>query len=60
MLINLPIKSATRNDAWVTQSVEHLILDLSSGLDRKVMTSSPALGYTLGKEPTLKKKSHQE
>ena len=31
---------------WVTQSVEHLTLDFSSGLDLRVMNSSPMLGST--------------
>jgi len=42
--------------AWVAQSVKHLTLDLSSGLDLWVMSSNPVLGSTLGVEPTLKKK----
>ena len=36
--------------------VKHLTLDLSSGLDLRVVSSSPALGYMLGMEPNLKKK----
>ena len=35
----------------------HLTLDLSSGLDLRVVSSSPDLGSTLGMETTLKKKS---
>ena len=34
--------------------VEHLTLGLSSGLDLRVMSSSPALGSTLGMKPTSK------
>ena len=37
---------------WVAQSVKDLILDLSSGLDLRVLSSSPTLGSTLGMEPT--------
>ena len=33
-------------------SVNHLIRDLSSGLNLRVMSSSPALGSTLGVKPT--------
>ena len=40
---------------WVAQSVKPPTLDLSSGLDLKVMSSSPVLGSTLGVESTLKK-----
>ena len=39
----------------VTQSVKRPTLDLSSGLDLKIVSSSLALGSTLGMEPTLKK-----
>ena len=39
----------------MTQSVQHLTLDLSSGLDLKVLSSSPAMGPMLGMELTLKK-----
>jgi len=42
--------------AWVSQSVEHQTLDLSSGLDLRVVSSSPVLGFTLGVETALKKK----
>ena len=31
-------------DTWVAQLVKHLTLDLSSDLDLKVVSSSPALG----------------
>ena len=37
---------------WLAQSVKPPTLDLSSGLDLRVMSSSPALGSTLGEEPT--------
>ena len=43
-------------DCWVVQSVKCLTLDLSSGLDLKVLSSGPVsgfvLGSTLGVEPT--------
>ena len=32
--------------------VKHLTFDLSSGLDVRVMSSSPELGSVLGVEPT--------
>jgi len=38
--------------AWVAQSIECLTLDLGSGLDITVMTSSPTVGSVLGVEPT--------
>jgi len=37
---------------WVAQSVKHPTLDLSSGLDLRVVSSSSELGSTLGMEPT--------
>ena len=43
-----------------TQVSQHLTLDLSSGLDFRVVSSSPMLGSTLGMEPTLKKKKRKE
>jgi len=36
----------------VAQSVEFLTLDLSLGLDLRVVGSSPALCFTIGMEPT--------
>ena len=36
----------------VAQLVKHLTLDLSSGLDLSVVSSSPALSSTLGVQPT--------
>ena len=35
-----------------------LILDLSSGLDHRVLSSSPLLGSTLGIKPTFKEKEN--
>ena len=35
-------------------------LDLSSGLDLRIVSSSPALGSMLGMEPTLKKKKKEK
>ena len=32
-------------DPWVAQSVKHPTLDLSSGLDLRVVSSSPTLGF---------------
>jgi len=40
----------------VAQSVKHPTPDVSSGLDLKVMSSSPILGSMLGMELTSKKK----
>ena len=37
---------------WVAQSFKCLILDLGSGIDLMVMSSSPMLGSMLGIEPT--------
>ena len=39
-------------DAWVAKLVKGLTLDLSLGLDLKVMSLSPALGSMLGVKPT--------
>ena len=44
----------------MAQSVKHLSLDLSSGLDLTVVSSSPALGPALGMKPTLKKKKRKK
>ena len=45
----------------MAQSVKHLTLDLSPGLDLSIMSSSPELGSRLGSalglKPTLKKKN---
>lgn len=41
--------------AWVAQSVRHLTLDLNSGLNLRVMNSSPVLGSMLSMESTLRK-----
>ena len=40
--------------AWVAQSIEHLTLDLSSGLDLRVVSSNPVLGWALGVKPGRK------
>lgn len=39
----------------MAQTVKQSTLDLSSGLSFRVASSSTALGFTLGVEPTLKK-----
>ena len=39
----------------MAQSVKHPTLDLSSGLDLRVVSSSLELGSTLGVKPTKKK-----
>ena len=41
--------------ASVAQSTEHPTLDLSSGLDLRVVSSSPALGSMMGMDLTLKR-----
>ena len=41
-----------KRGAWVAQLIECLTLDLSSGLDLKVVSSSPALGSMLSVKPT--------
>lgn len=43
--------------AWVVQSVKHLTLHLSSGLNLSVVSSGPVSGSTFGMEPTLKRQS---
>ena len=43
----------------MAQLVECPTLDLSSGLDLMVESISPALGSTLGMEPTLKEEKQQ-
>ena len=40
----------------MAQSVKRPTLDLSSGLDLRVVSSRPMLGSRLGMEPTSKKK----
>ena len=49
------IKNCNCWSAWVAQLVKHPTLDFTSGLDLRVMGSSPVLGSTLGMEPTFKK-----
>ena len=44
--------------AWVALLVKCWTLDLSSGLDLRVMSSSPTLGSMLGVEPALNKQTH--
>ena len=43
--------------AWL---IKHPTLNLSSGLDLRVMSSSPVLGSTLGVELTKKKKKERK
>ena len=42
---------------WVAQAVKRLTFDFSSGLDLRVVSSSPTLGSMLGMEPTLQKQN---
>lgn len=44
----------------VVQSLKCSMLDLSSGLDLSVISSSLGLGFTVGMEPTLKKERERE
>ena len=45
---------------WVAQSVKHLTLNLSSGVDLGVLASSPTLGSVLGMKPTSKKEEEKK
>ena len=51
LLYKVEVKSQCRG-TWGPESVKHPTLDLCSGLDLRVVSSSPALGSTLGVEPT--------
>ena len=53
------LKTYGTREAWVAQLVKCRTLDFSSGLDLRVLVSSPALGYTLSVKPTLKKNKNQ-
>ena len=44
----------------MAQSVKHLTLDLSSGLDLRVLSSSPTLGSVVGVKPTSNKQKKKE
>ena len=44
----------------MAQSVKHPTLDLSSGLDLRVVSSSPALGSMMGVKPTFKKRKEKK
>ena len=44
----------------MVQSVKRLTLDLSSGLDLRLVSSSPTLGATLGVEPIKKKNGRKK
>ena len=52
MLEFVKIKRIYNWGSLVAQSVKHLTLDLSSGLDLRVLSSSLVLGSMLGVEPT--------
>ena len=57
---NLIVKNSCHSwGTWVVQLVECLSFDLSSGLDLRVMSSSPALVSMLGMEPTYLNKNKQ-
>ena len=46
--------------AWVAPSVKHLTLDVSSGLDLRVVSLNPTLGSMFSMEPALKKKKKSQ
>ena len=48
-----------QSGTWVAQSVKHLTLDLSVGLDLRVMSSSPMLSSNAGRGAYLKKKKNR-
>ena len=52
-------KNVKNRGAWVAQLVERPTLDLSSGLDLRVVSPSPTLGSVLGIKPALKKKKNE-
>ena len=45
------LKMISSRGSWVAQSVKLLTLDLTSGLDLNIMSSSLALGSMLGMKP---------
>ena len=49
-----------KRGTWVAQSVGRPTLDVSSGLDFKVVSLSHALGSTLSVEPALKEKKKKD
>ena len=51
-LFNFKFKIVKIRGARVAQSDRYPTLGLSSGLDLRVMSSSPALGIIVGVEPT--------
>jgi len=59
----VPLKRKARG-TWVAQSVKHPTLDFSLGLDLRVVSSSPTLGFTLGSmldmDPKKKKKKERQ
>ena len=46
------IKKKNPRGAWVAEPVNHLVVDLNSGLGLRVTSSSPKLGSALSVEPT--------
>ena len=52
-------KNRCHRGARVAQSAKHLPLDLGSGLDLRVVSSSPALGSALGLKPPEKQNKKQ-
>ena len=44
----------------MAQSIKHPTLDLSSGLDLRVVSSSPTLGFMLDMEPPKKKRKKKK
>ena len=56
MEVSISLQDSDFRGVWMGQLVERLTLDLSSGLDLRVMSSSPALGSTPRVEFNFKKK----
>ena len=50
------IEDQRSGGVWVAQSVKHLTLDFSPGLDLTILSSSSVLGSALDMKPTFKKK----
>lgn len=49
------LKADKMRGIWVAQSVGHLTHDLGSGFDLRIVSSSPMMGFMLGREPILHK-----
>ena len=56
-LLHSQAKDTKGRGGWVAHLGKHPILNVTSGLDLRVVSSSAALGSTLGMESTLKHKN---